>query len=81
MTIRIEVEARQVYGETKFYPTNEAARQLALIAGTRTLTPDTLRQAKAMGCTVALDAGRTLEAMIGALPTSAASWFAEEPRA
>lgn len=62
--IRIEVKARQVYGETKLYPANEAAETLARIAGTKTLTTETLALAKRMGCIVALNAAVTLSELV-----------------
>ena len=49
MTIRLQVTIKSVYGENKFYPANEAADWLAAIAGTKTLTLSTLRNALHMG--------------------------------
>ena len=46
---RIEVEARGVNGNTKYYPANEAARVLASIAGTKTLSLRTLDYAAYLG--------------------------------
>jgi hypothetical protein len=43
--MRIEITVREVYGETKYYPANVAAHALAAIAGTKTLTKATVRQA------------------------------------
>jgi hypothetical protein len=48
----IEVEVRNVYGKTLFYPINDKAHMLALIAGTETLTNQTLKLATDMGMTV-----------------------------
>jgi|CXWL01.1.fsa_nt_gi hypothetical protein len=62
--IRIEVIAKSVYGETKFYPANYAAEKLAAIAGTKTLTASALLNAKAMGCDVVIDGDKTLNQMI-----------------
>ena len=45
----IEIEAKKVYGNQTIYPVNEQAKNLAAIAGTKTLTESTLRKAKAMG--------------------------------
>jgi hypothetical protein len=42
----IEVEMRDVYGVTKFYPMCERARAFARIAGTVTLTKETIRHIK-----------------------------------
>ena len=47
MTIQIEI--RNVYGKETIYPANETAQIFAKIAGTKTLLPDTLRHAKALG--------------------------------
>ncbi len=47
MQMRIEITIKQVYGEDKYYPANPAARMIADIAGTKTLTPqvvDTLQR-------------------------------------
>jgi hypothetical protein len=57
------VKAKSVYGETKFYPVNEIARGFADVAGTKTLTPETLRIMKRMGVALTLDADATLETM------------------
>ena len=43
--MRIEITVREVYGEIKYYPQNLAARTLASIAGTKTLTKSTIREA------------------------------------
>jgi hypothetical protein len=45
--------AKNVYGEMKFYPANEQAKRLCALVGTKTLTPATMRDAKAMGFTFA----------------------------
>lgn len=45
----IEIECRSVYGNRLIYPANEAARTLALIARTRTLSPQVIEQAKSLG--------------------------------
>lgn len=50
--MRLEVEIRQVYGGPKIYPVNEAARHLAQLAGTETLTGRTLELAQKLGHTV-----------------------------
>ena len=42
MHLIIEVEVRDVYGKRTIYPSNEQAKALAKIAGTRTLTPAVL---------------------------------------
>ena len=48
----IEFKAKNVYGLVKYYPTNEAAECLAAIAGTKTLTEETLRLAEKIGLEV-----------------------------
>ena len=45
----ITVSLKDVYGTTKAYPANDQAVKLAALVGTKTLTPSTLMQAKAMG--------------------------------
>jgi len=45
----IAVTIKNVYGEPKAYPANEQAQILADIAGTKTLTVNTLRCAEDMG--------------------------------
>lgn len=46
MSIRLEVTTREVYGVAKIYPANEAARVIAEIAGTKTITPQMLELCK-----------------------------------
>ena len=55
------IKAKSVYGETRFYPANAVAQGFADIAGTKTLTPETLSVMKRMGVTLKLDADLTLE--------------------
>lgn len=43
--MRIEIEIRSVYGETKYYPSNDTARGIAAIARTKTLTRDAIASA------------------------------------
>jgi hypothetical protein len=38
----IEIELRDIYGETKAYPANEQAKIFAQLVGTKTLTHNTL---------------------------------------
>ncbi len=47
MTIAIEV--RSVYGRETYYPANDAARSFARIAGTRTLLPGVIQEARKLG--------------------------------
>jgi len=58
--MRIEITARTVYGQTKFYPSNHQARMLAEIAGTATLTERALMLAREMGCEIVLNGDKTL---------------------
>lgn len=62
--IRIEIAAKSIYGQTKFYPANYAAEKLAQIAGTKTLTATALLNAAAMGCEVVLNGDKTLAQFI-----------------
>ncbi len=48
----IQVEVRRVYGKDLYYPINDKAQMLAHIAGTETLTPQTLKLANDMGMTI-----------------------------
>ena len=48
----IQVEVKTVYGKDKIYPVNEAAQILASIAGTKTLSPQTIEYANAIGLKV-----------------------------
>lgn len=50
----IEVEARDVYGVTKFYPICEKACIFARIAGTTTLTRETIKQIKELDYAVVI---------------------------
>jgi len=45
----IEVNLKNVYGEVKAYPVNEAAKLFADIAGTKTLTMVALKKIQALG--------------------------------
>lgn len=46
MKLTLKIDRRHVYGAELFYPACSYSRALADIAGTRTLTPTTLRIAK-----------------------------------
>lgn len=50
--MKIQVTIKSVYGTDTIYPANDAARTLAMIAGTKTLTLRTLKQAKQLGHSV-----------------------------
>lgn len=45
----ITVEARDVYGQLKFYPKCEQAKLFASIAGTKTISEVNLRRIKQLG--------------------------------
>jgi hypothetical protein len=45
----IEVNLKSVYGEIKAYPINEAAKLFADLAGTKTLTVQSLKKIQALG--------------------------------
>lgn len=62
--MQIAVTAKQVYGETKFYPACHQAQVLAEIAGTKTLTFETLRKAHAMGIRTVIDGDKSLVDML-----------------
>jgi hypothetical protein len=50
--MNIEVEVRDVYGQTVFYPMCNTAKLFAQIAGTKTLTTDVLNKIKELGYSV-----------------------------
>lgn len=50
--MNIQVRQQSVYGNIVFRPANEAAKVLAQIAGTKTLTRQTLLLSKQLGATV-----------------------------
>jgi hypothetical protein len=45
----LTVRAREVYGVRTYYPADDTARAFARIAGTKTLTRDTIDQIKKLG--------------------------------
>jgi hypothetical protein len=45
----LTVRAREVYGVRTYYPADDTARTFARIAGTKTLTRDTIDQIKKLG--------------------------------
>jgi hypothetical protein len=53
--MKITVEARDVYGTTKYYPMCDRAKFFANIAGTKTLTPHSLEKIKALGYEIEVD--------------------------
>jgi hypothetical protein len=50
----VQVHVKSVYGEDKVYPVNEAAETFARIAGTKTLTPQTMMLIRQLGYTIEL---------------------------
>jgi hypothetical protein len=62
--MNIQVTAKSVYGETKFYPANLTAAKLAAIAGTKTLTISALMLASEMGCQIVVDGDKSLAQML-----------------
>jgi len=51
------VTRREVYGNVRLFPANDAARTFANIAGTKTLLPATIGYAKSLGYTIRLVGG------------------------
>ena len=51
-TLKIQIQVRQVYGNTFYYPVCPAAHQFAHIAGTKTLTYFVLRCIESLGYTI-----------------------------
>ena len=54
MTIEntILVQIKNIYGNEMIYPANQTAQHFANIAGTKTLSVNTLRNAKLLGFTI-----------------------------
>jgi len=52
MTNVIEVEVKDVYGVTKYYPICEKAQLFADIAGTKTLTLQAIKKIEALGYSI-----------------------------
>ena len=52
MTNVIEVEVKDVYGVTKYYPICEKAQLFADIAGTKTLTVQVIKNIEALGYSI-----------------------------
>lgn len=47
--MKIQIEMKEVYGETKVYPVCEKAKLFTAIAGTKTLTTETLKNIERLG--------------------------------
>jgi len=54
MKQKIQVEIREVYGETKVYPVCSYAKVFSRIAGTKTLTKAVLREIQELGYDIEL---------------------------
>lgn len=66
--LELRIEVREVYGKTLLYPVNDAAMALARIAGTKTLEPRVLKEAKQhLGATVLVNERHV--AMVAAMLT------------
>jgi hypothetical protein len=52
MTNVIKVEVKDVYGTLKYYPLCEKAQLFADIAGTKTLTVETIKKIEALGYSI-----------------------------
>ena len=52
MNTQLHVEIKNNFGTYRYYPLNDQAQMLAHIAGTETLTPQTLKLAADMGFTI-----------------------------
>ena len=53
--MNVTIEAKHVYGETKFYPKCRNAKIFASITNTKTLTYQTLHYIKALGYEVVVE--------------------------
>lgn len=51
--LTLTIKARDVYGVKTYYPADDTARAFARIAGTKTLTLATIREAQKLGYHVA----------------------------
>ena len=58
--MEILVQIKSVYGEEKIYPICDKAHAFAAIAGTKTLTAQTLRQVKALGYAIKVSRGAAI---------------------
>lgn len=58
----IKVQVRELYGSLVVYPACERAQLFARIAGTKTLTTETLRTIEAIGFTIEIEQPRITRA-------------------
>ena len=56
MNTLLQIQQRSVYGVLTIYPINDVAQRFAEIAGTKTLTPKTLKLAEQLGFTIQVQA-------------------------
>lgn len=63
-TVVLEIEVKSIYGVNKIYPVNQAAKTLANIAGTKTLSEQDIIDAQSLGLVVVEVAARKLEKVI-----------------
>ena len=61
----VKISAKNRYGNELAYPENQQAKYLAELAGTKTLTPYTLRIARAMGFEITVESVTTLDDVFG----------------
>lgn len=64
MNTEIKVRVETVYGKKTIYPANPQAERLAALAGTKTLTKDTLERALIMGFTIVEDNAPRLQRVV-----------------
>jgi hypothetical protein len=57
-TMHAIVISKEIYGVVKYYPMNDIALGLADIAGTKTITQDTINRAKKIGFTFEVQINR-----------------------
>lgn len=63
MCTQIRVTVRSVYGKPAIYPACPAAETFARIAGSKTLTQETVRAIKSLGIAVICDADASVRAI------------------
>jgi hypothetical protein len=63
--MKIQIEMKEVYGETKVYPVCEKAKLFARIAGTKTLTRPVLEDIERLGYQLELTVNPTYLELLG----------------
>ena len=66
MKPKIQIEMKEVYGETKVYPVCERAKIFAQISNTKTLTNETLKNIERLGYQLELVVNPKYLELIGA---------------